>query len=314
MKPAMRSILLAAALIGAASTFPDTGAMAQSEPWCSAGREDGGENCRFNSYEQCRATGPDGWCVRNSHGATAAQAPATAQMVVPADTPAPVETRPVRRRPDTRQSIVRPPPALARPATNSPARPATNIVPPRAVANVSIPLPDRALLAPPPDFNCEFTGAISPEANAARQPTLASAPANPDAARMKADYERQCYRHVELISRDRLQRLQASIGATVKAVRSEPGGAKTPLPAPALLAATPEFNCEYKAGGDPPAPGPAADAALQTKLDYELQCYRHASIIWRDRIQQLQASIGETAKALNRNKQTAAEPRRSSHN
>jgi Protein of unknown function (DUF3551) len=313
----MRSILSAAVLISVACMLPGTNAAAQNEPWCSLDREDGGESCRFSTFEQCRANAIDGWCIRNSRGVAAqmvvpapAAAPAApaapAATAAPIDAPAPVETRRARKKPDTRQS-------------STTARPATNIVPSRAVANVSIPLPDRALLAPPPDFNCEFTGAVSVDASAPRQATLTSAPTSPDAARMKADYERQCYRHVEIISRDRLRRLQASVGTTIKAVHSsEQPGSKTPLPAPALLAAPPEFNCEFKTSADDartaPAPGPGADAALQTKLDYELQCYRHAAIIWRDRMQQLQASVGETIKAVNRNKQPAVEQRRGSRN
>ena len=35
-------------------------------------------------------------------------------------------------------------------------------------------------------------------------------------------------------------------------------------------------------------------------LDYERQCYQHAETILRDRLQQLQASVGETIKAVNK--------------
>jgi len=315
----MRSVLLATALIGVASLFPGTDAAAQSEAWCSQGREDGGEVCRFGTYEQCVATSPDGWCFRNAR-APAAAAPAAAATAAPAtaaapgDTPAAVETRPIRR-PEPRQKAT----------TQSPktSRAATSIVPTRPATNISIPLPDRALLAAPPQFNCEFASANG--ASAPPQPTLASTQASPagDAAlRQKLDYEHQCYRHAAIISRDRLRNLQASIGETIKAVaRSEQAGGNSgipagsglriPLPAQALLSAPTDFDCEFKAAatGSTPQPGPAsADAALRTKLDYELQCYRHAELIWRTRVQQLQASVAETIKAVDRSK-TAAERR-----
>jgi uncharacterized protein DUF3551 len=301
----MRSILLASAVIGVAYVLCGSGTAAQSEAWCSVAREGDGENCGFRTYEQCRATGIDGWCVRSPQS-TPAPAPVvapTAQIEVPA---APAPTPPARRRPGTRPA--------------STVRPATNIVPPRPAANISIRLPDRALLAPPPEFNCEFNTA-NLDAGAPQQPTLASTQAGQatDVARIKADYERQCYRHAEIISRDRLRRLQASVGETVKAVqRSEQSSSKIPLPAPTLLAAPTEFNCEFKTSADdaraPPTPGPGADAAVRTKLDYELQCYRHAAIIWRDRIRQLQTSVGATIKAVNRDKQPAVEQRRGNRN
>jgi hypothetical protein len=46
-----------------------------------------------------------------------------------------------------------------------------------------------------------------------------SGQADPAAERTKLDYERQCYRHAELIVRGRLQRLQVAVGDTVKSVR-----------------------------------------------------------------------------------------------
>ena len=65
-----------------------------------------------------------------------------------------------------------------------------------------IPLPDPALLVPPSEPPCEFTG---------------SDPA--DDARPRLDYERQCYRHAEIIVRDRLRALQVALEETVSAVR-----------------------------------------------------------------------------------------------
>jgi len=43
-----------------------------------------------------------------------------------------------------------------------------------------------------------------------------------------------------------------------------------------------------------------ADDAAHKKLDYELQCYRRAEIVVRSRLRQLQASVGDTIKAIKR--------------
>jgi hypothetical protein len=74
----------------------------------------------------------------------------------------------------------------------------------------SIPLPDQALLEPQPEPQCEFKA----------QP---ADPSDLNAQRvMKLDYERQCYRHAEIIVRNRLHLLQASVGkASDAAKRSE---------------------------------------------------------------------------------------------
>jgi Protein of unknown function (DUF3551) len=80
---------------------------------------------------------------------------------------------------------------------------------------VAIRPPDQALLTPPLEFDCEFkTTSLDGRA----QPTETGATADA-ARRMKLDYERQCYQHVEMILRDRLQRLQAATGATIKAAK-----------------------------------------------------------------------------------------------
>ena len=76
-----------------------------------------------------------------------------------------------------------------------------------AGAGTQIPLPNRALLAPPAEFNCEFKAA-SPNTQADAATAL----------RAKLEYERQCYRHAEMILRDRLLGLQAAVGETIKAV------------------------------------------------------------------------------------------------
>jgi hypothetical protein len=70
--------------------------------------------------------------------------------------------------------------------------------------------------------------------------------------------------------------------------------AQIPLPNRTLLVAPAEFNCEKAATPN------EADAALRARLDYERQCYRHAAMILRDRLQGLQAAVGETIKAVNR--------------
>jgi hypothetical protein len=71
-----------------------------------------------------------------------------------------------------------------------------------------IPLPAAPLLSPQPEPSCEFE---TTESKADE--------------RQKLDYERQCYRHAEMIARSRLQLLQGSVDETISAVkRSERGG------------------------------------------------------------------------------------------
>jgi hypothetical protein len=65
-----------------------------------------------------------------------------------------------------------------------------------------IPLPDPALLAFQDEPRCEFTGSDVE-----------------DDGRIRLDYERQCYRHAEMIARDRLRALQEAVNDTVGAVR-----------------------------------------------------------------------------------------------
>src|SRR5262249_8161196 len=64
-----------------------------------------------------------------------------------------------------------------------------------------IPLPEASLLNPQPEPSCEITGTKADE-------------------RQKLDYERQCYRHAEMIVRIRLQLLQGSVDETINAVKS----------------------------------------------------------------------------------------------
>jgi len=98
-------------------------------------------------------------------------------------------------------------------------------------ARKPIPLPRRALLTPPPEVDCEFKDSSREDAGGAPRPGPArarGAAAQDDAAvRMKLDYERQCYRHEEMILRDGLRLLQVSMGETIKAInRSERTAAK----------------------------------------------------------------------------------------
>jgi hypothetical protein len=65
-----------------------------------------------------------------------------------------------------------------------------------------IPLPARALLNPQPQLNCESETTESKTDD-----------------RQKLDYERQCYRHAEMIVRSRLQLLQGSVDRTIKAIK-----------------------------------------------------------------------------------------------
>jgi hypothetical protein len=166
----------------------------------------------------------------------------------------------------------------------------------------SIPLPAAALLTPP-EASCAFQVA------------------NANAAPSQLDFELQCHRDAGVILRDRLLKLQASVGETVKAInRACPTAVSTaqsgskpsiPLPRSTLLTPPPELDCAFKDSSDPadgaPRPTPAeAVAAVRMKLDYERQCYRHNEIILRNGLEQLQAAVGETIKAVTGNDRSAA--------
>jgi hypothetical protein len=172
-------------------------------------------------------------------------------------------------------------------------------------ARIPVPLPDRALLAPPPQFDCAFKPNDA-GGEPAPNPSRAQGEPGADAAqRRQLDYERQCYRHAEMILRDRLLLLQGPAGDTIKAAtkcRPASAPARTgarpaiPLPDSALLKPPPEFACEFK-----------AEAGAETrKLEFERQCYRHAEMILRDRLLQLQASLGETITAVSRSDEQPA--------
>jgi hypothetical protein len=71
-----------------------------------------------------------------------------------------------------------------------------------------VPLPSRTLLTPQAEPDCKYTAGDS----AADE-------------QQKLDYERQCYRHAEMIARNRLRLLQGSVGETIRTFRrSQPSG------------------------------------------------------------------------------------------
>jgi hypothetical protein len=190
-------------------------------------------------------------------------------------------------------------------------------------ASTDITLLDRALLASPPEFDCDFKDAGRGDAGGAG-PVPAGAQADA-ALRRKLDYERQCYRHAEMILRSRLLDLQAPAGETIEAAAkcnaakvgtSARSGSRTTIPLPdrALLATPPEFACEFTADRDnasgrpQPSPPRTIEAGADARnLEYERQCYRHAEMILRDRLLQLQASLSETITAVSHSPDVAAE-------
>ena len=124
--------------------------------------------------------------------------------------------------------------------------------PPKPRAKVKIPVPSPALLTPQAEPKCEdiksaagsgppakaetkrLASAEAPDEKARAAPSsgdsTAAAGAPPPgtgdadaslALRIKLEYERECYRQAELRARNRLHRLQASVGATVKAVEAQ---------------------------------------------------------------------------------------------
>jgi hypothetical protein len=74
----------------------------------------------------------------------------------------------------------------------------------RTVVKQSIPLPDPSLLAPQSAPDCKFSGPVS-------------SPMTAEELRMKLDYEQQCYRQAEEITRTRLRQLQEAVDKTIRA-------------------------------------------------------------------------------------------------
>ena len=79
-----------------------------------------------------------------------------------------------------------------------------------------VPLPESALLAQQPAPRCEYRAAKGDGGE-----KKADAPAEQAATQMKLDYERQCYRHAEMIARARLRKLQESVARTMLALKTE---------------------------------------------------------------------------------------------
>jgi len=104
--------------------------------------------------------------------------------------------------------------AQARPASSptvgsrtaaKPAKPATSKIATAvsAPAKSAMPVPAPELLAPPTQPVCAFDSTRTDADD-----------------RQKLDYERQCYRHAEMILRDRLERLQGDVEEMLKAAKS----------------------------------------------------------------------------------------------
>lgn len=76
--------------------------------------------------------------------------------------------------------------------------------------------------------------------------------------------------------------------------------ADVPLPDSALLEQLQAPRCEYRKASSKKEAGPASDSGEDTriKLDYERQCYRHAEMIARARLKNLQKSVSRTVLAL----------------
>jgi len=79
-------------------------------------------------------------------------------------------------------------------------------------------------------------------------------------------------------------------------------GSRTPIPLPAraLLNPQPQPKCESETA--------ESETDDRQKLDYERQCYRHAEMIVRSRLQLLQGSVDKTIKAIKRNERSAPRP------
>jgi len=79
-----------------------------------------------------------------------------------------------------------------------------------------VPMPEGALLQPLPAPRCEQRNAAKVAANAD-----AKAGDDAEALRAKLDYERQCYRHAEIIARGKLRNLQTSVAQTMVALKAQ---------------------------------------------------------------------------------------------
>lgn len=83
-----------------------------------------------------------------------------------------------------------------------------------------VPVPDSALLKPLPAPKCEQRASAKGDAKA----TDAKAGDDAEAVRTKLDYERQCYRHAELIARGKMRNLQEQVAKTMLALKAQRNG------------------------------------------------------------------------------------------
>jgi hypothetical protein len=83
-----------------------------------------------------------------------------------------------------------------------------------------VPVPDSALLRPLPAPKCEQRFASKKDAKGAEAETGNDA----EAMRAKLDYERQCFRHADIIARSRLRSLQESVSRTLLALKAQHTG------------------------------------------------------------------------------------------
>ena len=91
---------------------------------------------------------------------------------------------------------------------------------------VPIPLPSPALLKPQPEPNCEYKP-IEPKSSEPKATETNSALRKPNSGSNQLDnddlsklnYQKECYRQYEVIVRDRLQVLQASVDKTIRAIK-----------------------------------------------------------------------------------------------
>ena len=96
-------------------------------------------------------------------------------------------------------------------------------------AKLVIPLPKRALMQPQGEPGCQLEAPLGSEAAEQRQPPARELEPNrkqgqgdANAAlglRIRLEFERDCFRRAELQTRDRLHRLQAAVGKTIKTVK-----------------------------------------------------------------------------------------------
>jgi hypothetical protein len=84
-----------------------------------------------------------------------------------------------------------------------------------------VPLPESALLAPQAAPRCEYRSARADATRTELQNAAGDASDTGQDVQRKLDYERECYRQAEMLTRARLRRLQMSVSRTVVALKEE---------------------------------------------------------------------------------------------